>query len=82
MSVCLYSIKQTNKFSSSVGIQIITMVHETKFYDLLEVTPDASDDDLRKSYRKLALKFHPDRNPESGDKFAAISQVRDDLPRK
>ncbi len=53
------------------------MVHETKFYDLLEVSPDAGDDDLRKSYRKLALKFHPDRNPASGDKFAAISQVRE-----
>lgn len=51
------------------------MVKDTKYYDLLESSPDATEADLKKAYRKLALKYHPDKNPDAGDKFKDLSHA-------
>ncbi len=52
------------------------------FYSTLDVARDASDDDIKKAYRKLAMKFHPDRNGGSSDateKFKEITEAYDVL---
>tara|TARA_B100000676_G_C18088649_1_gene857405 strand:- start:5667 stop:6797 length:1131 start_codon:yes stop_codon:yes gene_type:complete len=47
------------------------------YYDILGVPKNASDDDLKKAFRKLAFQYHPDRNKESGaeEKFKEINEA-------
>ncbi|KAE8747568.1 hypothetical protein FOCC_FOCC005728 [Frankliniella occidentalis] len=51
------------------------MVKETRFYDILGVKPQATTEEIKKSYKKLALKYHPDKNPDEGHKFKEIVQA-------
>lgn len=63
------------------------MPKETTLYDVLGVSPDATEKDIKRAYRLMALKWHPDKNnhtPESTQKFQEITKAYEVLfdPRK
>jgi len=52
------------------------------YYQLLGVSRNASDDDIKKSFRRLAMKYHPDRNrdnPEAEEQFKKVKEAHDVL---
>jgi len=52
------------------------MPKDNKFYDILGITREATSEEIKKSYRKLAMQYHPDKNPNNpaaAEKFQEIS---------
>ncbi|MBI1395337.1 MAG: molecular chaperone DnaJ [Betaproteobacteria bacterium] len=47
------------------------------YYEVLGVNRDASDDDIKKAYRRLAMKHHPDRNPDNADSEALFKEAKE-----
>ncbi len=59
---------------------------ELEYYKVLNLEPHASLDEIKKRYRELALKYHPDRNPQNNEqsesKFKMITEAYNSLMNK
>ncbi len=54
------------------------------YYEILGVEKTATEEDLKKAFRRLAMKFHPDRNPDADaqEKFKEAKRPTSSLPNK
>lgn len=60
----LFTIFIQNRYTNSLKGDMA----EIDYYSVLQITKTASLDDIRKSYRKLAVKYHPDKNPDNRER--------------
>lgn len=52
------------------------------YYDILEININSNDDEIKKAFRKLSLKFHPDKNNQAREKFNSITKAYEILKDK
>ena len=53
------------------------MANKRDYYEVLELSKDATEQDIKKAFRRLAMKYHPDRNkePDAEEKFKEINEA-------
>ena len=53
------------------------MADKRDYYEVLEIQKGASDDEIKKAYRKLAKKYHPDLNPDNKEAEMKFKEVNE-----
>ena len=71
-------MKMTEKEYTGEQVVSVQRIKKCKdYYEILEVSKDATDAELKKKYRKLALALHPDKNkaPGASEAFKAVGNA-------
>lgn len=58
---------------------LISTLHARNPYEDLEIKSNATGEEIKKAYKKLALRYHPDKNPEAAEKFTIIQEAYENL---
>ena len=58
------------------SIQAMFYQDTTVAYKILEIAPEASDSEVKKAYRKMATKFHPDKVHHLGEEFQKMAEEK------
>ena len=53
------------------------MQSEQDYYEVLHITPDASETEIKEAYRKLAFRYHPDRNKSGRDASKKMKEINE-----
>jgi DnaJ like chaperone protein len=77
-------VEEIRRISGYLGIRqvdfesIKAMFYKDVFsaYKILEVTPDANNDEIKKAYRKMATKYHPDKVSHLGAEFQKAAKEK------
>lgn len=64
-----------NSHDNNEDIECKKIINKKDYYDILGIEKNASEEEIRKNYKKLAIKFHPDKNKSSlsSDAFKKVS---------
>merc|ERR1719440_474649 len=72
----------TWRWVSRVSVLLLAVQHvwsKQTYYEMLNIQPDASEAEIKRAHKKLALKWHPDKNPDNKElaqkTFIAIQQA-------
>jgi DnaJ like chaperone protein len=85
--VCLHMGIRQNDFES---IKAMFVRDTGSAYRILEISPEATDEDIKKAYRKMAIKYHPDKVAHLGDdlqkaakeKFQQLNQAYNEIKKQ
>lgn len=67
----------TSQATGAPSTEILRILQTKDYYSILQIKKDASEDEIKKAYKKLALKLHPDKNSARGaeDAFKKVSEA-------
>lgn len=68
---------KTHSFSFSIPfLHLLSRIMSQSYYEVLEIDQTASEDEIKKAYKKLALRWHPDKNNGSSEAVEKVGHFQ------